>query len=404
MTDPQPPSLPEPPDSPQPPAPPESPAGLPLEGTQPPAASPPQDRPTWPPAQPQSRQYAPRPQQQPVIQVVNRGGGFFRSVGAFITGLSVLSIVFLIGIGAGLTLVFSMGLWFAGPGMNQLILREAYREGGGGTVAVIPITGVIDGAQARFVRHCVEDVLADSSTRAVVLRVNSPGGSITPSDQIWKELGRLKDAGLPIVASYGSVAASGAYYISCHSDYIMAQETTITGSIGVIAQVMTFEGLLDKVGIEPVTLVASGSPEKNVANDIYRQWDEADRERIQIMIDSAYDIFHRRVTEGRSSVITDADRLDEISDGSIYTAQQALDNGLIDGIGYLEDAVTQAEQLAGILKGAASVEILFQRPTFLDSMLAAQTRQAERRDPFDAESIRSLVNDLGTVRIMYLMR
>jgi protease-4 len=288
--------------------------------------------------------------------------------------------------------------------MNQFILRNVYREGGSNTIAVIPIVGVIDDPQATFIRYCVEDVLADRSIQAVILRVDSPGGAVTPSDEIWNELGRIKDAGLPIVASYGSIAASGGYYVSCHADFIMAQETCITGSIGVIAQVMTFEGLLDKVGIEPVTLVASGSPEKNVANDIYRSWDDADRESVQIMIDSAYDIFLRRVKDGRSRVITDTARIAELADGSVYTAQQALDSGLIDGIGYLDDAIGQAETLAGIPAGSASVEVLFEQPGFLATLMSAQARQADMAASLDAEKIRSLVNDLSSVRIMYLQR
>jgi len=359
----------------------------------------------WPgKAHPRTPQGRPgRPGQSPAVHVVNRPMSFGRLVGALLTSLSMLGLVFVIGMGAGLLLIGLVGLLVAGPGLDQWILRETYREGGGDTVAVIPVNGIIDAYQAEFVRYCVDEVLADSSVRAVVLQVDSPGGGMTPSDRIWNRIGRLKDAGLPIVASYGGVAASGGYYVSCDADYIMAEETCITGSIGVIAQIMTFEGLLDKVGVEPVTLVASGSPEKSIANDIWRSWTEEDRHTIMTMLDSAYEIFHRRVKDGRGDVITDAARLNEIADGSIYTAQQAQDNGLIDGIGYLDDAIAQAEQMAGIPVDSATVEILYERPRFLGGFPLVQAMQDRRKDPLDPERLRTLVNDLSRVRIMYLM-
>ena len=127
----------------------------------------------------------------------------------------------------------------------------------------------------------------------------------------------------------------------------MAEETSITGSIGVIAQVLTFEGLMDKVGVKPVTLVATGSPEKNVANDMFRTWDDADKAKIRLMLDSAYATFNQRVKAGRGKVITDPTKIDALANGSIYTAKQAKDSGLIDGIGYLDNAIAQAETLGG---------------------------------------------------------
>jgi protease-4 len=202
------------------------------------------------------------------------------------------------------------------------------------------------------------------------------------------------------VASYGGVAASGGYYVSCASDYIMAQETTITGSIGVIAQVMTFEGLMDKIGVEPVTLVARRSPAKSVANDVFRAWTDDDRGQVLSMLDSAYDIFHTRVADGRRPAIDD---LDAVATGAVFTAQQALDGGLIDGIGYLDDAIAEAEKRASLRSGSATVRSFHERPSLFGGLPLVQGGGRGALDRLDADSIRSLINDLGAVRLMYLM-
>ena len=288
-----------------------------------------------------------------------------------------------------------------GSTSESLILAQTYRDGRAGRIAVLPVIDIIDADTAEFMRMAVDDVLRSRSFDAVVLRVDSPGGGVTASDEIWAEVERLKAAGLPVVASYGSVAASGGYYASCGADHIMAETTSITGSIGVIAQIFTMEGLVDKVGIEPVTLVASGSPEKDTANDIFRSWDEKDREKVQVMLDAAYATFQQRVRVGRAGVIEDGARITTLADGSVYTAEQALAHGLIDGIGYLDDAIAEAERRASLATGTARVVILKQPPAFFASGLF--TRAARPTPPLNADAIRRLANDLGAPRVMYLM-
>ena len=343
--------------------------------------------------------YQPRPQ---VVHVVSKPGGFWRAIG-IVASLFLFAIVFFIGFGFGIMVMV------VGASVEEVMVRQTYRDGDSRTIAVIPIDGVIDSRQSDFVHSAVENILDDRSVQAVVLRVDSPGGGVTASDQIWYEVNRLKAKGLPVIASYGSVAASGGYYVSCAADHIMAEETTITGSIGVIAQVLTLEGLMDKVGVEPVTLVATGSPEKSVANDIFRDWDDRDKEKVRVMLDSAYATFRNRVEAGRKSVITDPATLNGIANGSIYTAQQAKDNGLIDGIGYMDDAIAVAEQRAGLKAGAAQVEILRWPPTLMDALVGAQAQSHGASYPIggaslNADTIRALVNDLAMPRIMYLMR
>lgn len=356
---------------------------------------PPPGGPGYPP--PPGRGPMPMPpsyNQPQVVHVVARPSGIWRAV-SFMVGIFLFGMVFFIGI------FFGVASAMYSTTTEDSIYHKTYRAGRGQTIAIIPVMGLIDAAAAEYVRMAVDNVLRHKNIRAVVLRVDSPGGGVTASDEIWYEVKRLQDAGLPVVASYGSMAASGGYYISCGTDFIMAEETCTTGSIGVIAQIYTMEDLMHTIGVEPVTLVATGSPEKNVANDIFRKWNDKDREKILVMLDEAYAIFNRRVRDGRANVITDPARIDELADGSIYTARQALENGLIDGLGYLDDAIAQAESLSSITSGTANVVILKQPLTFFTDGLF--TSMSNSTPTLDADAIRRLINDLGSPRVMFLM-
>lgn len=332
-----------------------------------------------------------------VVHVVAKPGGFMQAV-AFVLGLGAFAAVFVIGLVMGIVLIATL----IGP-QRPVLVEELYRDGARDRVAIIPIVGPIDGEQAEFARLAIDYVLEDSSIKAVVLRVDSPGGGVSSSDQIWHQVNRLRNAGKTVVASYGGVAASGGYYISCGSDHIVAEPTCVTGSIGVILQTFVVEDMMGKVGIEPVTLVSSGSPDKDLGNP-FRQWTQEDRERYRAILDSAYDTFCDRVKTGRKSVIEDPAKVDALADGSIYTADAALENGLIDAIGYLDDAVNTAEQMAGLVAGRASVVILRRPPAFLGGMLARGWAQPVQTDLLDAEKLRELLNDLSAPRVMYLMK
>jgi len=287
------------------------------------------------------------------------------------------------------------------------ILRMVQNPGGGQRIAIIPVEGIIGPAMSDFVRDATDYVLDDGNNiDAVILRVDSPGGGVSSSDQIWYEMQRITDSGRPIIASYGGLAASGGYYISCDTDHIMAEPTCVTGSIGVIAQILTLEDMMNKVGIEPITLVASNSPEKDIGNDIFHKWNEQDRETIIEMLDAAYETFFKRVADGRKSVIDSETKLQEIADGSIYTADQAMSNGLIDGIGYLDDAVTYVEQNAlRRMVGSAEVVTLRYPPSLFGDGLLMQAHQREMATGrLDAERVRTFANELAAPRLMYLMR
>jgi membrane-bound ClpP family serine protease len=168
------------------------------------------------------------PASHQVVRIVSKPGVFQAAIGV-ILGVAALGIVFFVGMSLG---AFTM---FAGSMAESPIVHEMYRDGDRNQVAIIEVKGVIDPLRAHTVRVLVDEVLATRAIKAVVLRVDSPGGGIAPSDQIWYQVNRMRDAGLPVVASFGGVAASGGYYISCGTDHIVAEPTCITGSIGVIA-------------------------------------------------------------------------------------------------------------------------------------------------------------------------
>jgi len=332
------------------------------------------------------------------VHVVAKSGGF-RSAVMWVIGLLLFAGVFILGISIG------VGAMLAGSNFDNVVLRENYRGGflAKTNIAVIPIEGVIDGFMAEFVRTAVDDVLEDQSIAAVVLRVDSPGGGVSPSDEIWYQIERLKNAQLPVIASYGGIAASGGYYVSCATDHIVAEPTCITGSIGVIAQVLTMEELMNKIGVEPVTLVASGSPAKDVANNPFRQWNEADKAKLGKMLDSAYITFRERVKTGRAEKISDSEALDRVADGSIYTAYEALSNGLVDGVGYLDDAIAHAEKAAGLQPGSSSVFVLRQPPSLFGNGLFGQLNAPRSDHAFNADRVRSLLDELSAPRVAYLM-
>lgn len=347
-----------------------------------------------PPPPPPPPPRGPQPQPPQVVQVVARSGGFTQAV-ILVLALFLFAAVFFTGITFGV-----IGMLAAGQ-VDDVVLERNIRDGGTQRIAILPVNGAIDDDQARFVRAAVAHILDDSSIEGVVLRVDSPGGGVAPSDQIWHEVGRLQRARLPVVASFGGVAASGGYYVACATDHIVAEPTCITGSIGVIAQVLTVESLMAKIGVEPVTMVASGSPEKDVANDIMRAWTEADRSKVQTILDAAYGVFNARVAAGRVRALPDPAAVDAVANGSIFTAEQALANGLVDQIGYLDDAIAVAEQRAGILSGRAEVVEL----TLPPSLFSANgiLGQAPSSRAIDAESIRMMLHELMTPRAMYLL-
>ena len=348
-----------------------------------------------------------------VVQVVAKRGGASQAI-FFLLTLALFAMVFVAG------LVFGVMAILGAPSSSTMVMEEVERQGGVDRVAIIGVEGPIDEAAARDIKSAVDHVLSDASFRAVVLRVDSPGGGVSPSDRIWREVERLKQASIPVVASYGGIAASGGVYVSCGSDEIVAEPTTTTGSVGVIASVLTYGELFQKVGIEPVTMVATDSPRKDDANDPYRQWTEADRAVLQPLLDHSHTLYRTRVMAGRQGKASDETVLRGVLDGRVLTADQAVAVGLVDSIGYLEDAIAAAERRAGIGSGSATaVRLATPKPLWGGGLLgefqslvlratagnAGGARAgATAPAPSDGERLRSLLDDLATPRIEYRFR
>ncbi len=290
------------------------------------------------------------------------------------------------------------------------VTSSTYREGTSERkIGIVPIEGMIDQNTAMFVHDAVDHVIDDTNIAAVVIYVESGGGMVGPSEQIWHEFQRLRQArpNLPIVASYGSLAASGGYYVSCDADYIIAQPTCITGSIGVMAQVLTLETLMeDKLGIQPVTMTSSEATQKDVANDIFRSWNEQDKAKLQKILDAMHERFVEVVRMGRvqrTGAMTDND-LSQVTTGVAMMVDEALEAKLVDQIGYLEDALDKAEQLAGLVDPPAEL-FTWPTPGLLQMMAGASQRGMAARPgwmPQNAAELRKLVAELGTPQMMFL--
>ena len=219
--------------------------------------------------------------------------------------------------------------------------------GFGDAVAIVRVEGVIfsgddvtAGAPSGVIIRELKKAAADSAVKAIVLRVDSPGGTVTGSAQIHEAILELEK---PVVASMGATAASGGYYVSAPTDHIIARPDTTTGSIGVIYTLFNAEELMDELGIE-VTTITSG-PNK----DIGSFWDDLtpeQREIFESLVDESYDQFVEIVADGRANL--DAEEVRELADGRIYSGRQALANGLVDELGNLDDAIAKAGELGGI--------------------------------------------------------
>jgi len=184
----------------------------------------------------------------------------------------------------------------------------------------------------------------DDHIKAIVLRINTPGGTVTSSDILYHELQEFKQKRkVPIITSIMDLGTSGGFYVAMASDYIFAHPSTITGSIGVIMLTLNAQGLMEKVGIQPAAIVSG--PKKSMGSP-FRSMNEEERAIFQDVIDRLYARFLAVVEQGRPDLNTTQIR--QLADGRIYTADIAKAEGLIDEIGYLDDAIERAKKSANL--------------------------------------------------------
>jgi protease-4 len=226
------------------------------------------------------------------------------------------------------------------------------------------LLGGNDGITEHELGKLVARLTKDSSVKAVVLRIDSPGGSALASDLLWKRLRKLA-AEKPLVVSVGDMAASGGYYLACAGTKILAEPTSIVGSIGVVGGKLAVGRALEELGVHAETVAAAPDPTKAsraAYNSNFTEWDAPTRARVLATMTAIYDLFVRRVAEGRSTTV---EALAPSVEGRIFGGVEAKEHGLIDALGGLSEAIDQARELAK-LPADTPVEVVDDEGGLLD--------------------------------------
>lgn len=311
----------------------------------------------------------------PLFVLLLMGGGF------------VGMVVLLVGAAAGT----------ASPGEVYERQVKPYDRAGGDKVVILQIEGVIYGDSDGFIKKQVDAVLEDDSVKAVVLRVNSPGGTVSGSDYYLHHLKEMKqERDVPVIVSMGPMATSGGYYVSMCGDRIFAERTTITGSIGVIYMMYNGHELGEKIGLTDVSytsheLKEMGSffdPPAEEGSEEYKIW--------QAMVDDAFAIFTEVVREGRPQFQEAPEALDKLATGQVYTATQALENGLVDEIGFIEDAIEYAIDEADLERSNVQVVKYKREPTLSEALFGAKAQASVVQEPV------KVINELATPQAYYM--
>lgn len=235
-------------------------------------------------------------------------------------------------------------------------------------IAVVYADGQIydegnEGIVTKKMLKTLRQVQKDKDIKAVVFRVNSPGGSANASEQIWHAVRLLQEQGLPVVVSMGDYAASGGYYISCEADYIIAEPTTLTGSIGIFGLIPNFSQLRQKVGID-MDEVHTSTHAALETNMVMKGMNPAERQLMQSMVERGYDLFTSRCAQGRHM---SQDAIKRIGEGRVWLGQDALRLGLVDSLGNMDDAIVKAAELAQLTD--YQLDYFPARKTFMDEWL-----------------------------------
>jgi protease-4 len=247
----------------------------------------------------------------------------------------------------------------------RAIAGASSADAAGEHVAVLTTAGAIameaegifggDGIAAEPLGKTLRRLREDDSVKAVVLRIDSPGGSALASDLIWHELMRLREK-KPLIASLASTAASGGYYMACAASRIIAERSTVLGSIGVVGGKIVFGEAIEQLGVNTVTLAGSDEPgaaERAAYLSPLTSWDEATREKVRSQMAAIYELFLSRVVQGRNLPI---EHVRQVAEGRVWSGVQGLEHRLIDELGGLTEAISIAKKQAG-LEDSAEVRI-----------------------------------------------
>jgi protease-4 len=344
---------------------------------------------------PPSRASTPNaPRQQIIIQQPPSAFGRF---GKWMLAALVLAVLFIIGLYSSYHSYFSPT--DAPQEKYHSLAKHAMKK-----IAIIDISGAIMEGEDSFAKKQIDRVREDTSVVGVVVRINSPGGTVTGSDYIYHHLRTLKeereksDDAFPLIVSMGSVCASGGYYVAMavgdQPKAIFAEPTTWTGSIGVIIPHFDLSGTLSEIGVREDS-IASG-PLKQMGSPT-RPMNEEERKILQNLVDESFQGFKDIVISGRPKFKDDTAALDAVATGQIFTAKQALDRGLVDQIGFVEEAINRVAELAGENVEELRCVKYEEQPTLIGSLVGAEAR-ARMPGRLDV----SALVDLTTPRAYYL--
>ncbi len=258
-------------------------------------------------------------------------------------GLSVLANV-------GLFLLLLIMVAFVAAGgasrYQQVVLREGPRTD---KIVVINVEGIIDDGQAEAIHQQLREARRDPTVRGLIIRINSPGGTISASDGIYREIAEYRSTqGQPVAAFLRGMAASGGYYAAVACDQIIAEPTAITGSIGVVMAHFVFEDLLEnKLGIQPIFMTMG--QKKDWPSSFRAPTEEELAYLRDRLLEPAYERFVGVVKKGRAEALSPSE-VEKLADGSIFVADRALEAKLIDKVGYLDEAIAAVKAKAGLEK------------------------------------------------------
>jgi protease-4 len=282
-------------------------------------------------------------------------------------------------------IVFGSGAEDPGDDLEDIVRLLAGESAATGPVALVRATGSIamtaggngifggrGGILEKEFDRTIRSLEKDDDVKAVVVRIDSPGGSALASDLMWHHLMKLRKK-KPLVFSVGDMAASGGYYLASSGDYIFAEPMSIVGSIGVVGGKIGIGDALEKVGVHaetfPANLQSPGAAARASYESLFTKWDDPTRERVRASMTSIYDLFLSRVSEGRSTRgrTISREKIAESAEGRIFSGRIGKDRGLVDEIGGLAAALAKAKELAG-LPPTAHVAAVAPKPTFLDAL------------------------------------
>lgn len=303
------------------------------------------------------------PPQQPII--IKQGGGWFLRIVAFLGWLGLMF--------AGLIIIVQLAATAQYFNETDGVSEKFYSGDklADDKIALIRVEGLIMQGEG-YIRNQIDLAKKDKQVKAIVLRVDSPGGSVSASDYIYHHLNELREEReIPLVVSMGSSATSGGYYVAMavgdQKDVIFAEPTTITGSIGVIIPHYDVSGLMAEYHIKDDSIASH--PRKQMLS-MTREMPEEQRELVQGLVNDMFTRFKDVVKTGRPVYVEDPEKLDKLATGEIYMADQAVELGLVDKIGFVEEAIERAAELAKIDVKKTRV-VAYTKPTSLFSLGSA---------------------------------